>query len=102
MSGVEGSVIGCGLSALAHRINIPDLTREKMLLVASELVHNNIKHAEGRGMIQHRAPIAYVIQFPQNAPSRQCRHQGTNQQDMVYPPRKGEAVICINRKWGIW
>lgn len=40
------------LSALAHRINIPDLTREKMLLVASELVHNNIKHAEGRGMIQ--------------------------------------------------
>ena len=39
-------------AALAQRINIPDLTKEKMLLVASELVHNNIKHAEGRGLIQ--------------------------------------------------
>ena len=40
------------LAALAHRIDIPDIKREKMLLVASELVHNNIKHAEGRGLIQ--------------------------------------------------
>ena len=40
------------LASLAHRINISELRLEKMLLVASELVHNNIKHAEGRGLIQ--------------------------------------------------
>jgi anti-sigma regulatory factor (Ser/Thr protein kinase) len=40
------------LAALAHRINISELRLEKMLLVASELVHNNIKHADGRGLIQ--------------------------------------------------
>jgi len=40
------------LAAIAHRIGIPDIKRENMLLVASELVHNNIKHAGGSGMIQ--------------------------------------------------
>lgn len=39
------------LAAIAHRIGIPDLKRENMLLVASELVQNNIKHAGGSGMI---------------------------------------------------
>ena len=40
------------LAAISHRIGIPDMQRENMLLVASELVHNNIKHAAGSGMIQ--------------------------------------------------
>jgi anti-sigma regulatory factor (Ser/Thr protein kinase) len=40
------------LAAISHRIGIPDMKRENMLLVASELVHNNIKHAGGSGMIQ--------------------------------------------------
>jgi anti-sigma regulatory factor (Ser/Thr protein kinase) len=40
------------LAAIAHRLGIPDLKRENMLLVASELVQNNIKHAGGSGMIQ--------------------------------------------------
>ena len=40
------------LAALSHRIGIPDIKRENMLLVASELVQNNIKHAGGSGMIQ--------------------------------------------------
>lgn len=40
------------LASLAHRIGIPDLKRENMVLVASELVHNNIKHTGGRGLIQ--------------------------------------------------
>jgi anti-sigma regulatory factor (Ser/Thr protein kinase) len=40
------------LAAISHRIGIPDLKRENMLLVASELVQNNIKHAGGSGMIQ--------------------------------------------------
>ncbi len=40
------------LAAISHRIGIPDIKRENMLLVASELVQNNIKHAGGSGMIQ--------------------------------------------------
>ena len=40
------------LAAIAHRIGISDIKRENMLLVASELVQNNIKHAGGSGMIQ--------------------------------------------------
>jgi anti-sigma regulatory factor (Ser/Thr protein kinase) len=40
------------LAAISHRIGISDLKRENMLLVASELVQNNIKHAGGSGMIQ--------------------------------------------------
>ena len=40
------------LAAISHRIGIPDLKRENMLLVASELVQNNIKHAQGSGLIQ--------------------------------------------------
>ncbi len=40
------------LSAIAQRLGIPDWKRENMLLVASELVTNNVKHAGGRGMIQ--------------------------------------------------
>ena len=40
------------LAAISHRIGVPDLKRENMLLVASELVQNNIKHAGGSGMIQ--------------------------------------------------
>jgi len=40
------------LSAIAQRLNIPDWKKENILLVASELVSNNIKHADGRGVIQ--------------------------------------------------
>lgn len=40
------------LSAIARRLGVNDLKRENMLLVASELVSNNVKHAGGRGMIQ--------------------------------------------------
>lgn len=40
------------LSAIAQRLGIPDWKKENILLVASELVSNNIKHAAGRGMIQ--------------------------------------------------
>jgi anti-sigma regulatory factor (Ser/Thr protein kinase) len=40
------------LAAISHRLGISDLKRENMLLVASELVQNNIKHARGSGMIQ--------------------------------------------------
>jgi len=40
------------LIAIASRLGIPDLKRENMLLVAAELASNNIKHAEGRGVIQ--------------------------------------------------
>jgi anti-sigma regulatory factor (Ser/Thr protein kinase) len=40
------------LSAVAQRLGIPDWKRENMLLVASELVTNNVKHAGGRGLIQ--------------------------------------------------
>lgn len=40
------------LSAIAQRLGIPDWKKENMLLVASELVSNNVKHAGGRGMIQ--------------------------------------------------
>ena len=40
------------LSAIAQRLGIPDWKRENMLLVASELVTNHVKHAGGRGLIQ--------------------------------------------------
>lgn len=40
------------LSVVADRLGISELKRENMLLVASELVSNNIKHAGGRGLIQ--------------------------------------------------
>lgn len=40
------------LSAIAQRLGFPDRKREDMLLVASELVSNQVKHAGGRGLIQ--------------------------------------------------
>lgn len=40
------------LFAIANRFKLADLKRENMLLVAAELASNNIKHAEGRGMVQ--------------------------------------------------
>ncbi len=40
------------LSAIAQRLEVNPLKRENMLLVASELVSNNVKHASGRGMVQ--------------------------------------------------
>lgn len=40
------------LFAIVQRMGIADLKRENMMLVASELVSNNIKHAGGRGLIQ--------------------------------------------------
>jgi len=40
------------LSAIAQRLGLPEWKRENMLLAASELATNKIKHAGGRGMIQ--------------------------------------------------
>lgn len=40
------------LSAITQRYGVNALKRENMLLVASELVSNNVKHAAGRGMVQ--------------------------------------------------
>lgn len=40
------------LSAITQRLGISELKQENMLLVASELVSNNVKHAGGRGMVQ--------------------------------------------------
>lgn len=40
------------LAAIAQRLNFPERKRENMLLVAAELVTNQVKHAGGRGMIQ--------------------------------------------------
>ena len=40
------------LSAIAQRLGFPEQKRENMLLVASELVSNQVKHAKGRGLIQ--------------------------------------------------
>lgn len=40
------------LVAITQRLGVGDLKRENMLLVASELVSNNVKHAGGRGMVQ--------------------------------------------------
>jgi len=40
------------LFAIVQRLGISDLKRENMMLVASELVTNNIKHAGGSGLIQ--------------------------------------------------
>lgn len=40
------------LSAIAQRLGFPDGKRENMLLVASEMVSNQVKHANGRGLFQ--------------------------------------------------
>jgi anti-sigma regulatory factor (Ser/Thr protein kinase) len=40
------------LVAIARRLGVSNLERENMLLVAAELVSNNVKHAAGRGMVQ--------------------------------------------------
>ncbi len=40
------------LSAITQRLGVSDLKQENMLIVASELVSNNVKHAAGRGMVQ--------------------------------------------------
>jgi anti-sigma regulatory factor (Ser/Thr protein kinase) len=40
------------LTAIAQRLGFPERKREYMLLVASELATNQVKHAGGRGMIQ--------------------------------------------------
>ncbi|MHB1590228.1 MAG: ATP-binding protein [Sulfuricella sp.] len=40
------------LSAIAQRLGFPDGKREDMLLVASEMVSNQVKHANGRGLFQ--------------------------------------------------
>ncbi len=40
------------LSAIAQRLGFPDGKRENMLLVASEMVSNQVKHAHGRGLFQ--------------------------------------------------
>lgn len=50
----EGALIllRAKLAVIAQRLGIPELKTENILLVASELVSNNIKYAGGRGMIQ--------------------------------------------------
>ncbi len=48
------------LSQIARRFEVEESKREKMMLVAAELVSNNIKHAGGRGQIQvwqHPGPV---------------------------------------------
>ena len=40
------------LVAITQRLGISSLKQESMLLVAAELVSNNVKHAAGRGMVQ--------------------------------------------------
>lgn len=40
------------LSAITQRLGVNELKQENMLIVASELVSNNVKHAGGRGMVQ--------------------------------------------------
>ena len=40
------------LVAITQRLGVSALKQENMLLVASELVSNNVKHAAGRGMVQ--------------------------------------------------
>lgn len=40
------------LVAITQRLGVDTLKQENMLLVASELVSNNVKHAAGRGMVQ--------------------------------------------------
>lgn len=40
------------LVAITQRLGVDHLKQENMLLVASELVSNNVKHAAGRGMVQ--------------------------------------------------
>lgn len=45
-------VLRSKLSAIAQRLNISESKREGMLLVASEMLSNQIKHAGSRGLIQ--------------------------------------------------
>ncbi|HEX5364840.1 MAG TPA: ATP-binding protein [Gallionella sp.] len=45
-------VLRSKLFSATNRLGVSDLKRENILLVASELATNNIKHAGGRGMIQ--------------------------------------------------
>lgn len=45
-------VLRSKLSAISQRLNISESKREGMLLVASEMLSNQIKHAGGRGLIQ--------------------------------------------------
>ncbi|TNC99584.1 MAG: hypothetical protein FD121_80 [Gallionellaceae bacterium] len=40
------------LVAITRRLGVDTLKQENMLLVASELVSNNVKHAGGRGLVQ--------------------------------------------------
>lgn len=40
------------LTAIAQRLGLSDQKRENMLLVAAEMVSNQVKHASGRGLIQ--------------------------------------------------
>ena len=40
------------LSAITQRLSFPDGKREDILLVASEMVSNQVKHANGRGLFQ--------------------------------------------------
>lgn len=40
------------LAAISTRLGFPDLKRENIALVASEIVSNQIKYADGKGMIQ--------------------------------------------------
>lgn len=40
------------LTAISQRLGFPERKRENMLLVASEMVTNQLKHAGGRGLIQ--------------------------------------------------
>lgn len=47
-----GILLRSRLSSVARRLGFADARRENMLLVASELVTNLIKHAQGRGVIQ--------------------------------------------------
>ena len=46
------SLLRSKLLAITQRLGISDLKRESILLVASEMVSNQIKHAGGRGLIQ--------------------------------------------------
>ena len=45
-------VLRSKLSAIAQRLDVSEPKREGMLLVASEMLSNQIKHAGGRGLIQ--------------------------------------------------
>lgn len=47
-----GILLRSRLLSVARRLGFPEARRENMVLVASEMVSNVIKHAAGRGMIQ--------------------------------------------------